>query len=188
MESEENLIKLIADILDLSRYEANKELLHLEKNSLKETIIHTEKEFKPLIDSIGGTIILNLNNKNDLIQFDKDKIIQVIRNIINNAIKYRGEKNKLVLEITCIDLGNYVKISIKDNGFGIPKDKLKHVFDKFYQADQSMTRPGEGAGLGLSITKHIIKTHKGKIEVKSHLGKGSTFVILLPIDLVADKD
>ncbi len=140
------------------------------------------KEFRPIIEQVGGGIKTTIPENLKSVVLDPEKIKQVIRNLINNSIKYRSEK-KLKVEIDLSIDDHNLSIRLKDNGMGISKENKDHLFDKFYQVDQSMTRKVEGSGLGLSIVLQIIKTHKGNIKVDSQRGEGTVFDISLPTDL-----
>jgi len=100
--------------------------------------------------------------------------------LLDNGIKYSPERSKISLEVK--KLGREVKIIIKDEGVGIGKEELPHIFDRFYRADNARTKSEtNGYGLGLAIAKKIIDEHGGKIEVESKTGKGSMFIVILPI-------
>ena len=110
---------------------------------------------------------------------DRDKFEKIITNILSNAFKFTPEGGRI--EITINRADNYITVSVSDTGIGIQKEKMSKIFDRFYQVDGSHTREQEGTGIGLSLTKELIELHKGKIEVESEAGKGSTFRISLPL-------
>ena len=109
--------------------------------------------------------------------YDTERISQVFTNLIKNAFKATTKKGKI--EIFVEDMQDEVKVSIRDNGIGLPVDALDKIFRKFYQVDTSSTREKGGSGLGLSICKGIIEAHGGKIWAESELGKGATFSFTL---------
>ena len=111
------------------------------------------------------------------IEADPSLLEQLIINLIDNAIKYTDE-GKVVLEISHND--NFVKLTVKDTGIGIPAEHINRIFERFYVVDKSRSKRHGGTGLGLSIVKHIVLLHNGKIDVKSTPGKGSTFTVYLP--------
>lgn len=113
-------------------------------------------------------------------------MIQVIDNIINNAIKYSPDGGKITVSMKTTD--TQMILSISDEGLGIPKKDLPKIFDRFYRVDKARSRAQGGSGLGLAIAKEIIKQHNGFIWAKSEYGKGSTFTIVLPYDKEAVKD
>jgi two-component system, OmpR family, sensor kinase len=114
--------------------------------------------------------------------FDKDKIKQVVLNLFHNAVQHTdSEKGHIVVSLQKVSGG--IELSIKDNGSGISKEHLSHVFERFYRSDSSRTRKYGGAGLGLSITKSIVDLHGGTISIESSAGEGSTFYVWLPMNL-----
>jgi two-component system, OmpR family, sensor histidine kinase BaeS len=111
---------------------------------------------------------------------DKDRVIQILTNIINNALKYTPEGNGVSLSV--IEKDEMVGFSIKDEGSGIPEEDIPHVFERFYRGDKSRDRKTGGIGIGLSIVKALVDAHNGKIEVESLLGKGTQVNILFQKD------
>ncbi|WP_337017302.1 ATP-binding protein, partial [Oceanobacillus massiliensis] len=114
-----------------------------------------------------------------LVWMDKDKMTQVIDNIITNAIKYSPEGGDIRMKLDI--KRHYLLVSIQDQGMGIAYDKLEKIFERFYRADKARTRKLGGTGLGLAITKELVETHHGKIWAKSKEGKGTTIFFTLPL-------
>ena len=112
-------------------------------------------------------------------EIDKDAILQVIFNLIDNAYKYSKDEKEITVNVK--EAGKNVRIEVIDKGLGIPKDKIERIFDKFYRADKDIMKGIKGSGLGLSFVKSVIDEHSGKIAVESEVGKGTKFIILLPI-------
>ena len=108
-------------------------------------------------------------------------IHRCIRNILGNAVKYGGVEENLEIEINLYNKEEDVYICIKDNGPGIEKDKLCHIFERFYRIDKERTKDLMSTGLGLAIAKEIVDAHNGEISVESELGLGSTFIIKIPM-------
>lgn len=127
-----------------------------------------EKELK--LELIGEKII---------VEADQDRIFQVITNILSNAIKYTDEEDKIVIKL--YKESKYLVCEIIDTGIGISQEAIPYIFERFYRADKSRNRKTGGAGIGLAIAKSIVQAHDGKIEVKSKLGKGSSFKVILPL-------
>ena len=122
-------------------------------------------------------ISVELNLKKYYFFGNKELINHIWINIISNAIKYTNKNGKIIIDMSKTD--DNVLVTIKDTGIGMSQNEISRIFDKFYQADSSHSN--KGLGLGLSITKKIVELHKGKIEVSSILGKGTTFKIWLPL-------
>lgn len=125
------------------------------------------------------TFKVNLPDDVVKMELDKDKIDQVMENLLSHALKFSPEGGKITVSLKKAD--RLVKISVTDTGIGIPGKDLPHVFEKFYRVDVASTRAIRGTGLGLGIVKYIVESHEGKIWAESELGKGSTFSFILPI-------
>jgi two-component system phosphate regulon sensor histidine kinase PhoR len=143
-------------------------------NALVKEVVH---RLTPQADRKQITIKTELSPGLPTAQADRERIQQVIGNILHNAIKFTPEKGQITIS-TAVD-GNSVVTRIKDTGIGISRDDLVHIFERFFKADKSRTH--EGSGLGLAIAKHIIQAHNGQIWVESQEGRGSTFGFSLPI-------
>ena len=115
------------------------------------------------------------------VNIDRKRIYQVIRNVIGNAIKY-GNQQESMIEVQLSSDNGYIKIDVKDNGPGIPEDKLPHIFNRFYRIDTERTKDFMSTGLGLAIAREMVEAHGGKIYVASIIGEGSIFTIQLPIE------
>jgi len=113
-----------------------------------------------------------------IIEADEDKVVQILTNLVNNAIKYSPRGGRVTTGVE--DRGRFVRVWVQDQGPGIRPEHLPKIFDKFYQVDSSSTRRVGGTGLGLYLTKALVEAHGGKIEVQSELGKGSQFHFILP--------
>ncbi len=168
---------LINNILEISRIESKKFELTPELLNLKDLITEVANELRILADKKGLKLIEKID-KLPLIKADRERVKGILNNLILNAIKFT-EKGSITIEAK--KEGDFVLINITDTGIGIPKDKIKNLFKKFYQVDASLGRRYGGSGLGLSITKQLVKLHGGKISVQSKEGGGTTFSFTLPI-------
>lgn len=173
----ERLSNLINDLLDLSRLESGKTVLDIKKVSIDTHLHDTIASLKLQAKPKGIKISFNASSKPS-VHCDIEKIKQVLYNIIGNAIKFTPDKGLIKVSLT--QNKNHVLISVSDTGIGIPKDKLDNLFEPFFQIEGHLKRSVPGTGLGLTISKHIIELHHGKIIVESQLNKGSTFTIVLP--------
>ena len=115
-----------------------------------------------------------------LVEIDRTRMIQVVQNLIENAIQHSPPGSQVTLRVNQIEETRSVRISVSDQGDGIPEADIGHVFDQFYRVDTSRTRSTGGAGLGLTIVKRLVEAHGGSISVTSEIGDGSTFVVELP--------
>ncbi len=176
--SSATLLQLISDLLDAQKLDLGQLKIKRQTDNLRTTIQKTITAMAP--QALTDEIDLTYNVKRDIYAFyDDERISQVLTNLIKNSLRAGSSKTGKV-EVLIEEMPSEVKISVKDNGRGIPKDSLDKVFRKFYQVDTSTTREKGGSGLGLSICKGIVEAHGGKIWVESELGKGSTFSFTLP--------
>lgn len=176
LRNSDRLIKLIKELLDSSNLEKNKLGLHFRIVSINSVLSKSIQDIHPQANDKQITIIKDFQHLPD-IWGDEERLIQVIMNLLINAIKFTPPGGKITIRAS--DDKDQVKISITDTGIGIPEEKLKTIFDRFYQVDGSSSRKYGGVGLGLSICKNIIDKHYGKIWAQSN-GQGSTFHIVLP--------
>ena len=175
--SGEDLLKLISDVLDLSKVEAGRMDLLVEEFSSSEFTGDIKDLFETSVQNSGLEFIVEDRYKDTIIS-DKGKLSQVIRNFLSNALKFT-EKGTISL---IVESGgkNRIKISVKDTGIGIAKNKQEAVFKAFQQADGSTSRKYGGTGLGLSITKELVKLMKGEVTLESKEKEGSIFSITIP--------
>lgn len=129
-------------------------------------------------------IIFDTEIEEKIISFDKVKLERIIMNLISNSIKF-NDGNRII-NVTIYLKDNKVNISVKDNGYGISEKKLETIFDEFSNSEKRLNKVNEGCGVGLAIVKHFVEAHKGKINVKSELGKGSEFIIEMPDVVIED--
>jgi len=154
--------------------ELNREILEL--NPMLQTML--DKTYRPLVRSRGGDILVHINPTDIKLFVDELHFKNVISNLLDNAIKYCTNKPYIIID--CSEVKDGVKISFKDNGIGISKENLAHVFDKFYRIPTGNLHDVKGFGLGLNYVKLICKQHGGNIKVTSTLEKGSEFCIFIP--------
>ncbi|MGL5693358.1 MAG: sensor histidine kinase, partial [Peptostreptococcaceae bacterium] len=131
-------------------------------------------------------LIFDTDVEEKIISFDMDDLERILLNLISNAIKFSKEDGSILVSIDTSDL-NEVKISVKDDGIGIPNDKLDVIFNKFEPVKSKMKNEREGSGIGLSLVKSLVQMHNGRIEVKSKVGQGSEFMVFLPNKLTENE-
>ncbi len=172
----ERLLRLLNDLLNFSQLESDKVIYNYQQRSLYETVVLAVAEMQSLLEN--KNIKLNLLQPpflND-VYIDKDKIIQVVINILSNAIKFT--KEECCISIDILEKENNCVLKIKDNGMGIPQDELDVIFEKFKQSSQTDSGAG-GVGLGLAISKRIVEDHGGHIWAESNVEGGATFFVSL---------
>ena len=173
----DRLIRLINDILDISKIESGKIQMKLASISILDCIKDSAAEIDSFARDHRVKVEFNIPDAAAPVFADKDRIVQVVTNLLSNAIKFSEAEGTVLVEVKEDQKDVYV--SVADSGIGIPEDHLGRVFDKFQQVDSSAIRKKGGTGLGLPICRAIIDEHKGKIWVESTPGKGSTFTFTL---------
>jgi two-component system phosphate regulon sensor histidine kinase PhoR len=177
VESEvDRLSQIVAELTQLSRIETGQAELKKESVNLNNLINEVLTEMSPLAERQQTTLLKELNPKLPSVPADKDRIHQMMVNLVHNAIKFNKPDGKVTVSTSFND--KFVTVSVTDTGIGISKDDLPHVFERFYKADKA--RADSGSGLGLAIAKHTIQAHGGEIHAQSEEGKGSTFTFSLP--------
>ncbi|MDO8447128.1 MAG: response regulator [Deltaproteobacteria bacterium] len=177
--SGQHLLKLINDILDLSKIEAGKMELHMEAFQLGTIIGFVKKTVSPLVERKRQTLKVEVTDGVPDIYADPGKIKQLLLNLVGNAIKFTPDGGTITIGADFKD--NYFAISVTDTGIGIKPEDRERIFQEFQQAEGSTSREYGGTGLGLTLTKRLTEMHGGKIEVESSVGKGSKFIAYLPL-------
>ncbi|RMH61266.1 MAG: response regulator [Calditrichaeota bacterium] len=176
------LMHLIGQLLDLNALETRHMALRAVQTDIIPFVQGLSMGFASWAERRNITLkVFSPEEKIDVC-FDRDLMEKILNNLLSNAIKFSREKaGKIEIIIKLTDDDSCVQLIVKDNGIGIPEEKLAHVFDRFYQVDASMTREHEGSGIGLALVKELVELHKGRIEVESRHGLGTTFTITLPL-------
>ncbi|MFT9269939.1 MAG: cell wall metabolism sensor histidine kinase WalK [Liquorilactobacillus nagelii] len=182
----DRMIRMVNDLLSLSRMDSGTAKLELELVNLNELYNYILDRFDMMLknepeDSKKNkhySIKRDFTRRELWVEIDTDKFIQVIDNIMNNAIKYSPDGG--VITCRLLETHSHVILSISDQGLGIPKKDIGHIFDRFFRVDKARSRAQGGTGLGLAISKEVIEMHGGRIWVDSIENKGSTFYISLP--------
>lgn len=172
-----DLLYLINDILDLSKLDAKQNNINNTKIDVKEFMNSIYEMFYAQTNAKNIALIFKVNDNLDFIYNDQEKIKQIIKNLLSNALKFT-QKGKIHFLVE--DSKSEIKITIQDDGIGIPQDKIESIFDRFKQLDGARTRKYAGTGLGLTICKELISLLNGKINISSKIDVGSSFEILIP--------
>ena len=172
----QRLSTLVEKLLDWSRLESGRKVLRREPTRVEKLLDQVAGVFRA--QQLGASYETEVEPELPDISVDRDAMAQVVFNLLHNAVKYTGADKQIRLRARRRDGG--VAIEVEDNGIGVREKDRKRIFDRFYRADNLLSRRTEGAGLGLAISKRIVEAHGGRIEVESQEGKGTTFRIELP--------
>lgn len=178
-EQARNQLGLIEDLLDLTRIESGEFRLFRQPCDTEDLLRKVVDGFRPKFQEKDIEITLDVEKDLPLAYWDNQKMLQVFLNLVDNALKFTPSGGWITLGAKA--KSEFIEIKVSDNGIGIPKEWSEQVFERFYQVDSSSTRKFGGSGLGLSIVREIIVSHKGKIFVESEEGKGTTFLVLMPV-------
>jgi signal transduction histidine kinase len=174
------LERLVQDLQHLSRVEANQITLNLRPVKLAERITTAVGRLRPQYEDKGVALVLDLPPDELVVQADRDRIMQVLVNLLGNALQYTPAGGQVT--ITAWREPRAVFVAVKDTGIGIPPEHLPHIFERFYRVEKSRARTGGGTGVGLTIARHFVEDHGGRIWATSPgLGQGSTFMFSLPL-------
>ncbi len=172
------LIDLVNSSLDLSKMEAGMMVFNFAPAELTPLLHQAVLEIKPLAMSKGIGIQIESPDNMPVIQADRERILQVLRNFLANAVKFTPQKGQITL--TARNGDGQVEVRVVDTGCGIPAENLSTIFEKFYQGPVMGTGKTKGTGLGLALARHIVTAHGGRVWAESELGHGSAFIFVLP--------
>ena len=172
----ERLSKLVEKLLDWSRLESGRRMLELTTTEVPVLLAEIGEAYKA--QQLPATYQTDLDPDLPPLNVDRDAMAQVVLNLLHNAVKYTGPDKRI--RVRARRAGKGVAIEVEDNGPGGRPQDRKRIFERFYRADDLLSRSTEGTGLGLAISKKIVEAHGGRIELDSRMGEGSTFRIVLP--------
>lgn len=175
----ERLSHMINNILDFSKIEMGRKEFKIQRGNFANIIRDTLDSYRYHLEKKGFEIIEEIAQDIPLIEFDKEAIEGLLINLLSNAIKYSPERK--ILTVKLYKQNEYVLLQVSDKGMGIPSDEIPHIFNRFYRSKQKLGFESRGSGLGLTLIKHVVESHGGKIKVESKPGEGSTFSIEFPI-------
>lgn len=177
----DRLTRLLADLLNFAQIESGLVKWRMEEVCIEDIIQHTISIMGPLFESKGHCLTTEFHSPRSKLCGDRDRLIQVVTNILSNAAKYMPEGGSVHIEVRReADPREAIVVAISDTGMGIPADEIDLIFEKFQRSDDHLTSTIEGTGLGLAIARQIVESHNGRIWATSTHGKGSTFTFTLP--------
>jgi len=175
------LSDLTMDLLTLATLESESFQLKPEGIDLPALVHEVLESFRPLGHTKRQELEAVIEPGLPPIKADRDRIRQVLINLLDNAVKFTPEEGRISLEVRLNAEGTGVELHVKDRGIGIPSSDLPRIFERFYRVDKARSREQGGTGLGLAIVKHIVEAHRGHVSVRSTLGQGSDFCVTLPL-------
>lgn len=174
----ERLDNIIVDLLEVSRIEAARLKFTFVRTNLTTHIRRLAKDLEGITTTRNIKLILNMGQL-PIIEVDPDRVLQVIRNLLNNAIKFSHDNSKIIISANVS--GDTILISVQDFGVGIPAEKQRNIFEPFFQVEETFSREHGGTGLGLAICRGIVESQNGKIWFTSTFGKGTVFFFTVPL-------
>ncbi|SHH28130.1 His Kinase A (phospho-acceptor) domain-containing protein [Clostridium grantii DSM 8605] len=180
------LVRLVNNIIDLSKIDSNYFYLEKHNYNIVEMVESVLKSITTYSEMKKISIVLDKKIHRKIIAFDIGKIERALLNLLSNALKFTDESGCIQVSVDADE--KWVYISVKDDGIGMHEEKMHIIFNRFSQAEKSFIRNNEGSGIGLSLVKSIVKMHGGNIKVYSEYGKGSEFIIELPINIVENDE
>ncbi|GIM45852.1 PAS domain-containing sensor histidine kinase [Collibacillus ludicampi] len=175
----DRMVRLVNDLLQLSRFDSGTEGWNFSPQSLAGLLDRAVERFSVQCRNQGIGMFVEVEPRLPQVVVDRDKLDQVLDNLISNALKYTPEKG--MIRLAASRDGDMVVVKVIDTGIGIPKKDLPRIFERFYRVDKARSRKLGGTGLGLSIAQQIIEKHGGKIQIESELGRGTTVLFTLPV-------
>jgi two-component system phosphate regulon sensor histidine kinase PhoR len=174
----ERMTRLIDDLLSLSRVELRAHLPPRGIVELNEAAAYVAQTLEPLAKGAGTRLALQPLDGPARIQGDRDEIVQVLQNLVHNAIKYGRENGTVTIDIAREN--GRVAVAVADDGPGIAAQHLPRLTERFYRVNVASSREKGGTGLGLAIVKHVLARHRGDLRIASRVGEGSTFTVVFP--------
>ena len=183
----QRMARMIDDLLSLSRVEASERMRPQQTVDITELLGVTEELFISRVQRRSMRLDFDMDPNLPILLGDRDELMEVFQNLIDNAIKYGQEKTPITIGVGLIDCipeigGPGISISIKNKGEGIKADQIPRLTERFYRTDKGRSREMGGTGLGLAIVKHIISRHRGHLQIQSKLNKSTTFTVYLPLN------
>ena len=170
---------LIDRLLDWGRMESGRRVYELVEHDIGAVIEEATNAFEPTRERRQLELVIDVAEGLPKVWCDKPAMVDSLVNLLSNAYKYGGQPRRIEISARLMEKG--LGITVRDNGKGIARNEHKRIFEKFYRVDDLLSRQQEGSGLGLAIVQHVMRAHRGKVEVDSEPGKGSAFTLIVPL-------
>lgn len=180
------LLKLVNNLLDVTSIDSGQTIIKLKNGNIISDVEDVCQSVVEYADQRGITITFDTNVEEKIMAYDSVMLERIMLNLLSNAIKFNSDFGKIDINIS--DKKNNIIISVKDSGIGIPEDMKSKIFDKFTQVSELFTRGAEGSGTGLFLVKSLVEAHGGTISVESEIGKGSNFLVKLPVKILSEDE
>jgi PAS domain S-box-containing protein len=176
------LLRLVDNLIDITKMDSGYFELEMQNYNIINIVEEITLSVAEYIEQKQINLQFDTDIEEKIIACDPDKIERIILNLLSNAVKFTDSEGSIFVNM--LDKGEYIEIIVRDTGIGIPKDKLEIIFERFRQVDKSLRRSHEGSGIGLSLVESLVKMHGGDIHVESEYGKGTRFIIKLPVNII----
>lgn len=180
------LLRLVNNLIDITKIDAGFYELDLHNHNIVSVVEEITLSVVEYVEQKNLNLTFDTDFEEKIIACDPDKIERIMLNLLSNAIKFTKADGSILVNMS--DKGESIIISVKDTGIGIPKGEMEHIFEHFRQVDKSFTRNHEGSGIGLSLVKSLVEMHDGTIHVNSEYGKGSEFIIEIPVKILESSE
>ena len=184
------LLRLVNNLIDMTRIDAGYYKMNFENHNIISVIEEITMSVADYIEEKGISLIFDTEEEEIILACDPDKIERIMLNLLSNAVKAMTSnkhlERELEIEVYIAVKNENVYVSVKDNGIGIPQEKLQDIFTRFVQVEDNITRKTEGSGIGLALVKSLVEMHGGQIDVESEEGIGTNFCLSLPIKRVVE--
>ncbi len=176
------MLRLVNNLIDITKLDAGYFELELQNCNIISIVEDITLSVSEYVESKNISLLFDTNIEEKIMAIDPHSMERIILNLLSNAVKFTSSGDSIFVNMQ--DKGNYIIISVKDSGIGIPEDKVKVIFDRFRQVDKSLTRNHEGSGIGLSLVHSLVNMYGGSLRVESEYGHGSEFIITLPVKVL----
>ncbi len=182
MTESERMMRIVSDLLVLSRLDNKRTSWSIETFDVGESVRRLCEVMRTDLDAHGHSLAFTAAEALPAVTADRQRIEQVIINVISNAIKYTPDGGSIAVDVSAVAEGSRVQVKVTDNGVGIPEEDIAHLFERFYRVEKSRTSDAGGTGLGLAIAKELIDAHGGDIRIESAVDKGTVMCIEIPVE------